>query len=85
MNKTTIYLPADTQHRLQEAARRTDRPQAAIIREAVERYLDTQDEVPLRSVGSLTKKSLTSTNQERWLQDHWEAEQDDPATPSPPA
>lgn len=85
MNKTTIYLPADTQHRLQEVALRTDRSQAAIIREAVERYLDMQDEVPLRSIGTLTKKSLTSSNQELWLQEHWEAEQGSRTATSPRA
>lgn len=85
MNKTTVYLPPETQRRLQAEALRTDRRQAAIIREAVEHYLDAQEPVPLRSVGTLTSKSLTSANQERWLQEHWGSEPAVSEASSPPA
>jgi hypothetical protein len=70
MNKTTVYLPLEMQRRLQEEARRAGCAQAAIIREAIERYLYTEERSPLRSIGTLSKKSLTSSNQERWLQEH---------------
>lgn len=84
MHKTTVYFPLETQRRLQEEARRVGRTQAAIIREAVERYLDTQERPPLRSVGMLSKKSLTSSNQERWLQEHWGGEEPAAAPASAP-
>jgi hypothetical protein len=85
MNKTTVYLPLETQRRLQEEALRVDRTQAAIIREAVERYLNTQERPALRSVGTLSKKSLTSSNQERWLQEHWGPEEPVTTPSTPPA
>lgn len=84
MNKTTVYLPLETQRRLQEEALRIDRTQAAIIREAVERYLDMQEQPPLRSVGTLSKKSLTSSNQEQWLLEHWGSEEPVTTSDSPP-
>ncbi|MGH2830703.1 MAG: ribbon-helix-helix protein, CopG family [Actinomycetota bacterium] len=39
MEKTTLYLPSDLQAGLRSAARRTGKPQAQIVREAVEKYL----------------------------------------------
>jgi hypothetical protein len=35
MKKTTIYLPDGLKKRLEEAARRTGRPEAAVIRDAI--------------------------------------------------
>jgi hypothetical protein len=39
MEKTTLYLPADLRALLKEAARRTGRPEAVIVREALRTYL----------------------------------------------
>lgn len=39
MEKSTYYFPTALQHRLRQAAKREDRSQAAIVRDAVERYL----------------------------------------------
>ena len=35
MKKTTIYLPDDLKQRLEEVARTTGRPEAAVIRDAI--------------------------------------------------
>lgn len=35
MKKTTIYLPDDLKKRLEEVARTTGRPEAAVIRDAI--------------------------------------------------
>ncbi len=35
MKKTTIYLPDELKERVEEAARRTGRPEAAVIRDAI--------------------------------------------------
>jgi hypothetical protein len=36
MKKTTIYLPDELKKRLEEVARRTGRPEAAVIRDAID-------------------------------------------------
>lgn len=42
MHKTTVYLPEDLQNSLQKIARNEGRPQAQIIREAVQREVDSR-------------------------------------------
>src|SRR5206468_1651199 len=39
MEKTTLYLPKELQRELRETARREGRPQAALVREALDTYL----------------------------------------------
>jgi len=42
VEKTTLYLPDDLQYALREFARRTGRPQADVVREALSAYLSQQ-------------------------------------------
>jgi hypothetical protein len=52
MKRTTIFLTEDLERRLQETARRTRRPQAEIVRDALSQYLHGQTRPWPRSVGS---------------------------------
>jgi predicted transcriptional regulator len=71
MHKTTIYLPAELQHRLRELARRTRRSQAEIVREAVERYLGAQSEPLPASIGAGEDELVTGRDSEAWLREQW--------------
>jgi predicted transcriptional regulator len=60
MRKTTIYLPDALKERLEEVARRTGRPEAAVIRDALsnatEKATSPRPRVPLteRGLGDAT-------------------------------
>ncbi|MBI4278038.1 MAG: ribbon-helix-helix protein, CopG family [Armatimonadetes bacterium] len=71
MNKTTLYLPPDLHQAVKEAARRTRRSQAAVVREALEQYLRTLEQPRLRSLGMGADPGLTGRNSEDWLARHW--------------
>lgn len=43
---TTVELPDTTWERLDEVARREERPKGSIIRLAIHRYLSSMDETP---------------------------------------
>lgn len=74
MNKTTIYFSESTQRRLRDLARRRERSQADLIREAVDRYLD---EAPMAglppSVGIVEDGGLDAADIEDWLRANWQA------------
>ena len=62
MEKTTVYLDPGNQRRLRALARRLDRPQAELIREAIDEYLGRRAGFPLPSwVGIVSTDSLDST------------------------
>jgi predicted transcriptional regulator len=71
LNKTTLYLPDDLQRRLRDAARRADRPQADLVREALERFLADQPAPVPRSIGAGADEELTGRDSEDWLRAHW--------------
>ncbi len=72
MQRTTLYLPIDLQRALQEAARRLRRSQAALIREALHRYLDGLERPRPRSLGRGTDRALAARDSEAWLARAWE-------------
>ena len=51
MEKTTLYLPAEIQIALRDAAKRAGRPQAELVREALTRYLADQPRPLPKSIG----------------------------------
>jgi predicted DNA-binding protein len=71
MEKTTLYLPADIQHSLRVEARRSGRPQAELVREALRVYLADRPAVELRSVGVGKDKSVSGRDSEAWLRRKW--------------
>jgi predicted transcriptional regulator len=74
MEKTTLYLPADLRGLLKEAARRTGRPEAVIVREALRSYLQQQGRPSPRSLGLGENAELSGRESEAWLKAHWRPE-----------
>ena len=72
MEKTTLYLPVDIQRSLRLEAKRTGRPQAELVRDALRVYLEGRGETELRSIGSGSDKKLTGRNSEAWLRRRWD-------------
>jgi predicted transcriptional regulator len=73
MEKTTLYLPADLQAELRALARRTGRPQAVLIREALEAYVARQDRPRPRSVATAADGSLHARDAKAWVREQWAA------------
>ena len=71
MEKTTLYLPKDMQRALREAARREGKPQAVLIRQALEEYLRKSGHPALRSVGMGADEGLAARDAEDWLESEW--------------
>lgn len=71
VNKTTIYLPDELHRSLQAAARRAGRSQAHVIRDAVERYLASDDRPQLVSIGLGEDSELDARDYESWLNQQW--------------
>jgi predicted transcriptional regulator len=71
MERTTIYLPEELQRSLREVSRRTRRPQAELIREALTAYLATQPQPPMRSIGMGEDDELAARDSEAWLEEAW--------------
>jgi Arc/MetJ-type ribon-helix-helix transcriptional regulator len=78
MEKTTLYLPAELQRRLSDAARRTGRTQADLIREALRLFLGELNTPPPRSLGILADPELRGEDTEDWLRGAWDAHRDKP-------
>jgi predicted DNA-binding protein len=70
VKKTTLYLPAEIELRLRDAARRSRRPQAELIREALDRYL-AEDEPWPQSIGAGEDGEVGGANSEDWLRANW--------------
>jgi metal-responsive CopG/Arc/MetJ family transcriptional regulator len=67
MDKTTLYLPTELHIALREASRRMGRPQAEVIREALQTYLQEHAGRPMpRSIGIANDPELSGTDAEDW-------------------
>ena len=71
MKKTTLYLSDELQETLRGASRRLGKPQADIVREALEAYLDSNRRPLPRSIGSGEDADLSGRDSEAWLKEHW--------------
>jgi len=72
MDKTTVYLTDIQRRGLREAARRTGRPQADVIRAALDAYLDADEPIRPRSIGAGSDESVDAADTERWLRKRWQ-------------
>jgi predicted transcriptional regulator len=83
MKRTTIFLTEDLERRLQETARRTRRPQAEIVRDALSQYLHGQTRPWPRSVGvgENADRAVTSENVKGWVRERWRQEMEEPDEP----
>jgi predicted transcriptional regulator len=73
VEKTTLYLPADLQRALRSLARRQRKPQAEIIREALNAYVREQARPRLGSVGLGEDDQVTGATSEDYLRSRWRA------------
>jgi hypothetical protein len=71
MEKTTLYLPLELQRALQAEARRSGRPQAELVREALREYLGSRPRPRPRSVGLGESGQLAARDSEAWLREQW--------------
>jgi predicted transcriptional regulator len=71
MEKTTIYLTPELHRALKEAARQEKRPQADVLRRALEEYLERMERPQLRSVGVGEDTELSGADSEDWLRAEW--------------
>lgn len=74
MEKTTFYLPDEMRHALRDAARRSGRPQAELVREALAGYLATNSRPRPRSLGAGADKAVSAADSEDWLRARWRGE-----------
>ena len=72
MEKTTLYLPEELQQRLRQESRRTGRPQAVIVREALDEYLAGKPRALPRSIGLGNDPDLSGADIDDWLRDNWQ-------------
>lgn len=75
VEKTTLYMPAELQQGLRALARRTGRPQAELIREAIAEYVGTQERPLPRSIGAGTGGGVSGAHSEAWLHAQWDRRQ----------
>lgn len=71
MEKTTLYLDATLHRQIRELAQRSGRPQSAVIREALEQYVQGQDRPVPRSVGAGADGAIGARESEAWLRAQW--------------
>lgn len=71
MTKTTVYLTDDLAGALAGAAQRLGRPQAELIREALQSYLSALPQPKLLSLGLGSDDQLSAEESEDWLRSRW--------------
>ncbi len=74
VEKTTLYLPSDLQRRLRAAAQSSRRPQAELVREALDAYLEERPSGRPRSVGMGSDGALGSGAAKGWVRSRWREE-----------
>lgn len=72
MVKTSVYLPWDLQQELRSLARRTGRPQAELLRDAVRRYVDEQPAELPSSIGIASSGGLHARDAKAWVHAEWD-------------
>jgi hypothetical protein len=71
MEKTTLYLTRELQLRLRAAARRRGRPQAELVREALDAYLG-EGEPRGGLIGIGDDPDLEAADSEAWFRREWD-------------
>ena len=71
MIKTTIHIPEEEMAALEAIARREDHPKAAVIREAIGRYVTENSRPRPEAVGIFDDTEVDSTNLDEWLRENW--------------
>ena len=71
VDKTTLYLTPELHRRLRDAARRSGRRQADVIRSALDAYLDARQVNRPTSIGAGEDGALDAGDTETWLRERW--------------
>jgi len=73
MEKTTVYFPISLKSELKIAAKRQNRSEAQLIREAVATYLEDEvvDEALPKSFGMVSDGSFNAAEDEAFLAENW--------------
>jgi predicted DNA-binding protein len=71
MERTTIFMPANLRLRLADEAHRRRLSQAAIIREALEHYLDESHTERPHLVGVAAVPRVDAKTAKAWTRDQW--------------
>lgn len=71
MLKTTIYITAEEMAALDATARREDRSKAAVIRDAIGKYVVEPNQLMPEAVGIFEDTEVDSTNIDEWLAENW--------------
>lgn len=67
--KITLYLPRELHRALKEAARQEGRPQAELVRGALEEYLGKRPRPSIGSIGAGEDEELSASRSEDWLEE----------------
>jgi plasmid stability protein len=71
MTKTTLYLPDDLRTKLRAEARRRGRPQAELVRDALEAYLRPQRQPLPRFIGIAEDGVIPARDAKEWIRREW--------------
>ena len=75
MDKTTLYLPSELHFAIREIARRMGRPQAEVMRDALQTFVQEHADRPMpRSIGMGSDPELSGADSEDWLRAHFPPE-----------
>ena len=79
MKKTTVYLTAEQQDQLKDAARRTGKSEALMIREAIAEYVTKVERPWPQSIGmgKSPDDGFDASRTKEYLQEHWAKDLDD--------
>lgn len=71
MLRTSLYLDAEIQGALKQAARRLGKTQTQVVHEALSAFLAKVNRPRFESLGSGEDTEVTAKDSEGWLQEHW--------------
>lgn len=71
MERTTVYLPAELRRALRDAAQRSGRPQAELVREALHEFLARNGRPLPRSIGIASDGRISAAESEDWIREAW--------------
>jgi len=83
MEKTTLYLPTELLLTFRGLARRTGRSQAALMREALQGYMDQQEAPHFHSIGIAEHSDLNAEDIDEWLAANWRPDEEWRSEPDP--
>jgi predicted transcriptional regulator len=71
MQRTTILIPEELRQRLVDEARRRRVPQSALIRDALERYLDERISGQPSVLGVADVEGVDARDAKAWVREQW--------------